>query len=273
MLLLLLMLGTAHADAPWAERVARIDTQLMARPGDPGLLMSRAPPRRRAGQLDDAMASLQDVDTPAASLERARIEAARGSAEAALPHLQGLDGAAAHTLRGDLLVTTSPDDAIAAWDAALQTRPDPDLHLRRARLAHRQGRSDTLDVLGRGVRTLSGAVVLRLERAHLAMDLDEPMVAFLEATALLGQDPGRPDWLLLQADALDALGRDGSAHRVAALTTARQRLARRATALNRLGLALALLANDRADEARALAIDLDPDLPGVRALLAATESP
>jgi tetratricopeptide (TPR) repeat protein len=271
--LLVLLLGVAHADAPWADRLASIDTQLLASPDDIDLKIARAELLRRAGQLDEAQASLDGVDHDAARLERARIEAARGDAKAALTHLDGLELRAASILRAELLTDSAPVDALAAYDAALGLRPDPDLHLRRARIAHGLKRADTLDVLAAGIDELGGAVVLRLERMKLAMASNEPMVAFLEATILLGQDPGRPDWLLGQADALEAMGHDVKATRNAALITARQRLDRRNTALNRLALARALEANGRNTEARDIARSLDQDLPGVRDLLASLETP
>ncbi len=267
--------GFALADAPFSERLARVDAQLLARPSDPDLLIARAELLRRAGRLVEAEHTLAVAgDAPGARVERARLAMALGDAEGALAALDGLTTRTAHVLRSELLAANEPERALEALDAAIAARPDPDLHLRRARLAHRLGRSvEALDVLEGGIDALGGAVVLRLERARIAMEAGEEELAFLEATALLRHDAGRPDWLLLQADAMEAMGHDPVPARKAALLSARERLDARPSDLNRFALARALYADGQSASARSLALTLDRSLPGVAELLEETESP
>lgn len=275
LLVLLLSIGVVRADAPWTERLARVDALLLTSPADPDLLIARAQLLRRAGRLREAEMTLDAAEAaPGARVERAQLAMARDDTEAALAALKGLRSRTALVLLAELLEASEPAAALEALDAAIEARPDPDLHLRRARLAHRLGRSaEALDGLERGIDALDSAVVLRLERAKIAMEAGEEELAFVEATALLRHDPGRPEWLLLQADAMEVMGHDPGPGRRAALLSARQRLDARPNDLNRLALARALHAAGRSQDARPLLLALDPALPGVPELLAETESP
>lgn len=270
LLLLLLSIAPALADAPYADRLARVDAQLLLSPDDPSLLTKRGRLLRRAGRLDEAEAALRKAgDLPDARVELAELHRARGDDAQALASLEGLDHRGAWILRGDLLKERQPTDALAAWDRALARGQDPDLHLRRARLAASLGRvDDSLAVLRAAIDQLGGAIVLRLERARIALDGGRPEVARIEATALLTLSPDRSDWHLLQADAEEALGRDPIPTRQQALALARQRLETRPTDLNRVAVVRALLALDQTDDARALLSTLGDNLAEVRALKA-----
>lgn len=273
LLILLLSAGLVWADAPLSDRLARVDAQLLSRPADPDLLVARARLLRESGRLEEAERSLDAAEpTAEVRVERARLAVARRDTPGALAALDGVPTRAARVLLAELLEADEPEAALSALDAALALRPDPDLHLRRARLAQRLGRStDALDELKQGIDALDGAIVLRLERARIAMEAGQGELALHEATALLRHDAGRPDWLLLQADAKEAMGQDPVPARRAALASAQERLDARPTDLNRLALARALLAVGRPTEARRMLLELELALPDVEELLERVE--
>lgn len=260
--LVLVAVGSASADPPLDDDLEELDTRLAAHPEDIDALVSRSELLVIAGRGQDALVDLRVAaslapDDRRVVLQRASVLHQMGEDERALAEL---DASIARWRTADalgmrariLLALDRIDDAIRAYDDALDVGPDVDLFLERGRLLEQAGRLDEA-ALGYHVGLqATGSIALRL--AAIELDLRAGHAARALATIDEAAQDG-PRWLLLRARALDGLGRAADARQVraAALLQIDQRLARRPTIALQVDRGEALLALGRIDEARAAA--------------------
>ncbi len=267
-LALLIWTPRSAAADPGVERELReLTDRLAVTPADPRLLLARAELSGRLGRFDDAQADLDLAevsggDRGRVDLVRAVTLAAAGRDDRAVRLLEGSvalmaprDRARAYALLATLHERFDRvDDAVLAYDRALELRPDVQLHLSRGRLLRGVGRiTEAIAGLEEGVIALGGAAVLRAQLIELYLASRAPHDAIAHVDVLLASARAKSRWLLLRGQAYDQAGdpRRARADREAALADADRVLARRGSATARLARARALHALGRDAEARA----------------------
>jgi tetratricopeptide (TPR) repeat protein len=169
------------------------------------------------------------------------------------------------------------DDAVRAYDEALDARGDVQIYVERAALLERNGRADeAVEGLLAGVHELAGAVVLREELVRLLSATGRRGDALEHANMLVRDADVPARALLLRAGVLDALGRarEARADRERALSEAEAMVARRPSARAVYLRGAALLSLGRIDEARrdlAVAVRRAPHMTEAREALARAE--
>jgi len=256
----------AEAD-PGLERERReVTDRLAVSPSDPALLFARAELSRRLGRFDDARADLDLAEVSGGdrghiALLRGATLADAGSDEAAVRLLEGAvalmtphDQGGAYTLLAALHESLDrADDAVLAYDRAVELQPTVQLLLSRGRLLEGLRRMpEAIDGLEEGVIALGGPAVLRAALVELYLATNDPRRAMQHADALIVSARAKSRWLVLRARAHELAGdaRRARADREAALVDAERVLARRASATARLARARALHALGRDLEAR-----------------------
>jgi hypothetical protein len=187
---------------------------------------------------DLALVAEVDPAEPRMLLIRAAINGALGSPDLALADLDGRiatgqPSARAHSLRagfreaeGDL--AGALNDALAA----LRLGPRPERAVTAARLmSAAQGPQAAADICSEAADSLGGAVALRLAAISYFREADRPDLGLVQISSLLRASPRHPDWLMLEADLLDAAGRPVAARssRLTALARLDEALAIRPT--------------------------------------------
>lgn len=256
----------AAAD-PGVERELRDVSDRLARtPGAAALLLRRADLLRRLGRFDAALGDLDVAEATGADrgpvdLGRAFTFADAGDGARAVRLLEGslslMDPGAQRSAYA-LLATLHErfdriDDAVLAYDRALELRPDVQLYLSRGRLLTGVGRgAAAIEGLEEGVLALGGPAVLRRELITLYLAGHRPEPAIDHAAVLVASARAKSPWLLLRAEAYEQAGdhRRATVDREAALVDAERVLLRRASATALLARAQALHALGRDGEAR-----------------------
>ncbi|MFT3768359.1 MAG: hypothetical protein QM820_23170 [Minicystis sp.] len=259
---MMLAAATAAAHEGSHAELAALDAALEARPGDVDLLLRRASLHRRSGHVAAALADLTVVEHLAPGnrdmlLERGLTRAAAGDAAGAEADLTRLlDGgpvAAAFVARAKIREGKGRvEEAWADYDAALKLRPEPETYLSRGRLDESRGKLDRAAAgYEEGVKTLGGAVALRLAliRVETARGRHDHVIAIVDEA--MATAPLKADWLLVRADAHAAAGRAPAAlrDRAAALREVDETLKRKSNDLTRITRARILLALGRFPEA------------------------
>lgn len=262
------LLAHEGADA----RLAQLDAALLLDPGDVAARLRRAAERRRAGDLPGAREDLAaltptDVDPVALGVAWAQIELAAGDVSAADTRLAALP-VGTHGAVHDLRAEVRERSGRAACDdrlAALALGPSPD----RAAVAAgscEDRPADLARALGDAEDVIGLVPQVRRLRVEATARCGDRSAALTLVDELLARHPS-VDSLLLRADVSGA-----DSDRRAAVSLARERLARRATPLRRLTLARALAAAGQVPEARrelAAVLAAAPDLPAAHELAAA----
>lgn len=274
--------ATAHPG--YDARIAAVSEDVAAHPEDRALRLRRVELLRRAGHLHDALADLRilardDPHDPAMQIERALVRIAQGRTRSAERDLDaaiaaGASSVTAHAKRAEL---READGRLAAagedLDAAIALGGTPDLYLDRARIHIAAGDHDAAaEGLAEGCAALSNPVVLQLALLDAERHRGRAAEALTVADGLLVAAPRRADWVLLRAELLVELGREGEAlaERLRALAFANAAMALRPTALHQLTrarvyLALGVPKAALADLERAAV--LAPELPQTQDLL------
>ena len=276
--------AAAHPDPD----IAALSVRIASRPGDAHLVLVRADLYRRAAEptaalddlrLADGLLGVDDPERVQLAWLRAQTLFDVGDRVAALGELDALLANHPHmpalALRARIHADAGRFEmAVRDYDRALTIGDDVELYLVRGRLLEDHGRrGEAIEGYEAGLQGMGGAVVLRLAVIRVALAAGDGQRALRHVEQGMARAGQAPDWLLLRAEALTALGRraEAQAARTAALTEIERRYRRRPSRANLLMRARALLALGRPAEAVRDAeqvVRLDRRTPGALAFVA-----
>jgi tetratricopeptide (TPR) repeat protein len=289
-----LVSATAWGHQGHSAELAALDAELRARPADVGALVRRAAVHRRQRAFSRAIADLEralrlDPRRADLYLERGLTRAASGDAAGAdVDFTRALAGSseaprlAAAALAGRAVSRERLgrlEAARADYDAAIRSRPDPELVLARGRIDEARGRLDlAADGYAEGLRALGGAVVIRIALVRVERRRKNFERALALVDEVLAVAPLKADLRLVRAEVLADAGRssDAERERLEALREIDSAIASKPNDLRRLTRARAYLALRRIPDARAELegiLSRSPKLTEAEALLAEARRP
>ncbi len=279
-----LVVFPAPAHEGVSAEIAALGTRIQKEPTKTSLYIERAALFRREAKFPAALADLAiaqklDPERREIVLEKGLTLAAKGEAKEAETLLTaflatGIPSAKALDVRGKIREAAKRFvEARADYAAALALKADPELFLARGRmdetLAHWDDAARGYD---EGMRTLAGAVVLRLALIRVENKRGRYDHAIRLVDEILPNLPVKTEWLLIRAEQHAAAGRSTNARqdREDALREADTRIAVRSTDFARMARAKALRALGRHEDAikeLEMVVSHSPKLDEARMLL------